>query len=75
MSESERMSQLLEMVETSIAVTPGHGYAVHSKSEGQRAGVIDFRYRDQSQLPDIMEAHEFNMKTSWARIKAPTCSG
>lgn len=62
-SESERISKLLEMVEKSIAVKPVHGYAVHSKSEGHRAGVIDFHYRDQSQLPDLMEAHEFNIKT------------
>jgi hypothetical protein len=41
-SESERISKLLEMVERSAAVKPVHVYAVHLKSDGHRAGVIDF---------------------------------
>lgn len=49
-SESERILKLLEMIETSIAVKAVHVYAGHVKLEGHGAGVIDFCYRDHSQL-------------------------
>ena len=49
-SESEKISKLLEMVERSVALKPVHVYAVHSKLDGHKAEVIDFRHRDQSQL-------------------------
>ena len=40
MSERERISKLLEMVERSAAVKPVHMYAVHLKSDGHRASQI-----------------------------------